>query len=146
MSASDADVEAVARAIYNEPGPDGDALAAYLSDGGVRLTATTAPELRAEVMNLCRIAARAAIAALPSREDAMPIETAPKSGCEILVFAKDRWRIGYWEIQRYHKRPVSYWHYTGAWGVADMRACPPTHWRPLPDIPSPAKPDGGDRG
>lgn len=64
-----ADVEAVAKAIYDEPGPDGDAIAAYLSeDGAPRLSATTVEELRAEVMRLCRIIARAAIAADPARK------------------------------------------------------------------------------
>jgi hypothetical protein len=55
-------VEVVARAIYDAPGPDGDHLAAYFSDN-FRISATNVVELRAEILNICRCAAREAIEA-----------------------------------------------------------------------------------
>jgi hypothetical protein len=67
MEADDALVELVAEAIYDGPGPDGESIAAYLSDS-VRIDARTQAELIAGVMAVCRCAARAAISAMAVRE------------------------------------------------------------------------------
>jgi hypothetical protein len=67
------------------------------------------------------------------------MESAPKDGTEVLVFAKDKPRPGYWDDCTYAKKPKPYWHYTSAWGINDMRTNPPTHWQPLPTPPAPGK-------
>lgn len=67
MEADEALVEQVAEAIYDGPGPDGESIAAYLSDS-VRINARTQAELIAGVMAVCRCAARAAIGAMAVRE------------------------------------------------------------------------------
>ncbi|WP_395711136.1 hypothetical protein [Reyranella sp.] len=64
MKEADELVEQVAEAIYDAPGPDGGSIAAYISDSA-RIDARTHAELVKGVMDVCRCAARAALAAIP---------------------------------------------------------------------------------
>lgn len=68
------------------------------------------------------------------------IETAPEDGTYIILFrptaaAWMRVDVGYWDDQRFHKRPKPFWRSTMAPGQDLSRAYPPTHWQPLPEPP-----------
>jgi hypothetical protein len=49
-----------------------------------------------------------------------PIETAPKDGTEILLYADGEKQIGFWSMDKFHEE----------WGEIE-----PTHWQELPDDP-----------
>ena len=55
-----------------------------------------------------------------------PIETAPKDGTVVLLGRADYYpKSGYWVEHEFQD-----W-----WGWDRDRACPPTHWMPLPEPP-----------
>lgn len=66
-----------------------------------------------------------------------PIETAPK-GAEGDIWSRPvirlwdgrRERHGYWDDDRFAKKPKPYWHYSDSIRAMDSRRAP-THWMPL---------------
>jgi len=65
-----------------------------------------------------------------------PIETAPKGGCQILVFNPIRGvEIRQWNTECHAAHPKPFWDHYGVWGKMSNRATQPTHWQPLPEKP-----------
>lgn len=69
-----------------------------------------------------------------------PIETAPKEHGEYVLLwipGKNRRAIGWWDRDRYSKRPRPFWIWTigSRHSISDCRANPPTHWQHLPMPP-----------
>jgi hypothetical protein len=64
-----------------------------------------------------------------------PIDTAPKDGTEILLLTGHGMKIGAWYDDFYSKKPKPYWTW---WDYSKiiMRRNQPTHWQPLPKMPS----------
>lgn len=71
---------------------------------------------------------------------AQPIETAPPSNGstypEILIFCPRRgWHRGWFDEQRFNKKPRPCWRINGSPSVDIDRHDQPTHWMPLPPAP-----------
>lgn len=66
-----------------------------------------------------------------------PIETAPKvAGAEILIVRRGRVTIGWWDEDKYGKKPIPFWNGHDAWHERLWaKRTPPTHWMPLPAPP-----------
>ena len=62
------------------------------------------------------------------------IDSAPKDGSKILLWAWGKVAIGEWDMQPHHSQPRPYWTYDNR-PVTTCRGHPPTHWRPLPPPP-----------
>jgi hypothetical protein len=77
---------------------------------------------------------------LPALPVWQPIETAPKEHGEYVLLwipGKNRRAIGWWDRDRYSKRPRPFWIWTigSRHSISDCRANPPTHWQHLPMPP-----------
>lgn len=76
----------------------------------------------------------------------LPIESAPKERAGwktqiIQLWDGSRVRQGYWEDNRYAKKPRPFWAYVGSVGRTDDRSSQPTRWRHLPSPPLPSPPE-----
>jgi len=75
-----------------------------------------------------------------------PIGSAPMDGRRILLLYQSPYAscvVGEWNTDRFAKKPAPYWssdreHITG---TRHARAVGPTHWMPLPELPSAASPE-----
>lgn len=70
-----------------------------------------------------------------------PIETAPKDQVVLLwrpnAYGLAKCDIGNWDDDKYAKRPKPYWRsFLGCVRVSQMRNWYPTHWQPLPQLPT----------
>jgi hypothetical protein len=66
-----------------------------------------------------------------------PIETAPKDGTSVLLWAKDLRFPGEMCVAQYITRDIEWWHVTdGKFGPWPLRGPSPTHWQPLSIAPS----------
>lgn len=68
-----------------------------------------------------------------------PIETAPKDGTRILLLRPEREpTCGRWDDEKYANKPEPHWTDDNArlWGRRDTKTRTPTHWMPLPKLPS----------
>ena len=67
-----------------------------------------------------------------------PIETAPKDGSNILLLRGGRCVVGYWDTDKYAKRPKPYWSHDceRIFGTREAKSNPPSHWMPLPAAPT----------
>jgi hypothetical protein len=80
-----------------------------------------------------------------------PIETAPRDGTAILIYQPDyevggereceranfHWRdgqAGVWYDD--HRYAIGYWRPWGGWGNRNNAHVNPTHWMPLPPVPT----------
>ena len=65
------------------------------------------------------------------------IETAPKDGTKILLACQEQITIGWWDTNKYAKKPRPYWSSIHAYlyGRTWARANQPTAWQPLPQPP-----------
>jgi hypothetical protein len=82
----------------------------------------------------------------PKRQEALPIETAPKDGSQVLLFYRKtgeelheraRWALGLWFKHGWGPGAVPFWSVQGThFTRAQMMECPPTHWSPLPGDPA----------
>jgi hypothetical protein len=62
-----------------------------------------------------------------------PIETAPKDGTPVLLWAKDLRFPGNTCVAQYITHDIEWWHVTdGKFGPWPLRGPSPTHWMPLP--------------
>lgn len=62
------------------------------------------------------------------------IETAPKDGTEFLGVSGKYVRVFRWYTDEYSKRPKPF--FRSLWHTTSERLHPPTHWQPLPELPS----------
>ncbi|VTS05271.1 DUF4326 domain-containing protein [Tuwongella immobilis] len=101
------------------------------------------PQLRGKVLG-CWCAPEAChghvLLGLITNNGWLPIDIAPKDGTRILLFrqsAKPAVRIGFWDRDRllFHRNPPPTWICAGS-GHEFAPDQLPTHWRPIPDLPS----------
>ncbi len=70
-----------------------------------------------------------------------PIETAPKDGTPIILWAKNLLHGGYgragnYVIGRWMQHDIEWWHVDdGKFGPYPLRGPSPTYWMPCPDPP-----------
>lgn len=80
--------------------------------------------------------------AMPAYPEWRPIESAPKDGTVIMLGWDNndfcRPCAGYWEIDKYSKKPRPYWSndLERSFGTRHARENQPTHWMPLPGAPA----------
>lgn len=73
---------------------------------------------------------------LEERAQWQPIETAPKDGTAVLLWAKDLRFPGRMCVAQYANYDIEWWYVTdGKFGPWPLRGPSPTHWMPLPEIP-----------
>ena len=65
-----------------------------------------------------------------------PIETAPKDGEEVLMFARGTLGLEYFSVGQYAKADPAFGTVDGWFWTFAIR---PTHWMPLPEPPSEAR-------
>lgn len=65
-----------------------------------------------------------------------PIESAPKDGTAVLLWAENLRFPGNMAIAQYITIDIEWWHVTdGKFGPWPVRGPSPTHWKPLPVVP-----------
>lgn len=80
---------------------------------------------------------RSLLQALEAERGWRTIESAPKDGTKMLLNHGGLVCRGWWEAQKYHKKPRPYWDSDrGFMGVQWHRDHQPTHWMPLPTPPA----------
>lgn len=69
-----------------------------------------------------------------------PIETAPKDGTHVLVWAANLLHgLSPMAVAEYSEHEIEWWHvHDGKFGPYPMRGASPTHWMPLPEPPTSA--------
>lgn len=65
-----------------------------------------------------------------------PIDSAPKDGTAVLLWARDLRFPGNVAVAQYITDDIEWWHVTdGKFGPWPLRGPSPTHWMPLPGPP-----------
>lgn len=73
---------------------------------------------------------------LEERAQWQPIDSAPKDGTSVLLWAKDLRFPGRMCVAQYITDDIEWWHVTdGKFGPWPLRGPSPTHWMPLPEPP-----------
>lgn len=80
---------------------------------------------------------RKAIASSELLGEWRPIETAPKDGTAVLLWAHNLLHNGRCIVAQFIEHDIEYWHVDdGKFGPYPLRGPPPTHWMPTPNPPN----------
>lgn len=109
-----------------------------MTDAQVLIPTAEAELLLCEQINVLQAAIKditARIVALTAANEWRPIEMAPKTET-IMLWTVRGLEIGRWNTDEFSKKPRPYWNWHSYMGKTEMRQCPPTHWKPMPEGPA----------